>query len=384
MEENVVLTNKQKAENIIERWNAGQTTFEITTSGSTGNPKTFQLEKDSLIWSAHQTLKHFISIPEKQLICLPLNKVGGFMQIIRSLVWNQPFFIVEPSSNPLLNEDIPMDCKIASFTPHQLFHILKKDTSRRKLAQFRNILIGGGEIPQEIEEQLIREFPGIQFVHTFGMTETYSHFAGRLLGDLWYHLTDNTRIQTNEIGCLEVCSELTNQQWLSTNDIVKLDEQQQRFQWIGRADFTINSGGVKIQIESVEKQISTNLGIPNSDFFCWGMPHESLGQELTLFIQFSSIYLQGLAEKILNPSSSTEPLPENWDEVKTNEIRKQLSKLLGSISWDNSFEKPRRIELIRQIVLTETQKINRAETVHRFFNPLSSQLHLSSTSSLTE
>lgn len=366
MEENVVLTNKQKAEIIIERWNAGQTTFEITTSGSTGNPKIFQLEKDSLIWSAHQTLKHFISIPDKQLICLPLNKVGGFMQIIRSLVWNQPFFIVEPSSNPLLNEDIPLDCKIASFTPHQLFHILNKDSSRRKLAQFRNILIGGGEIPQEIEEQLIREFPGIQFIHTFGMTETYSHFAGRLLGDLWYHLTDNTRIQTNEIGCLEVCSELTNQQWLTTNDIVKVDTQQQRFQWIGRADFTVNSGGVKIQIESVENQISKYLGIPTSDFFCWGMPHESLGQELTFFIQDSSNYFQDLAEKIKHINPNSEELPVKLVAPTGKCIREELSEILRSIPWENAFEKPKRIELIRQIVLTETQKINRAETVNRY------------------
>jgi o-succinylbenzoate---CoA ligase len=367
MEENVVLTDKQKAEIIIERWNSGQTTFEITTSGSTGNPKIFQLEKDSLIWSANQTLKHFISIPEKQLICLPLNKVGGFMQIIRSLVWDQPYFIVEPSSNPLLNEDIPLDCKIASFTPHQLFHILQQEYSRKKLTQFHHVLIGGGEISQEIEIQLIQEFPEIQFVHTFGMTETYSHFAGRFLGDIWYTLTDNTQIQTNEIGCLQIRSNLTNNRWLSTNDIVKLNEPKNQFQWMGRADFIVNSGGVKIQIEAVENQISKHLGIPPSDFFCWGMPHASFGQELTLFIQDKSDYFENLYEKVKNDIPNSEELPVKLDGYKAKFIRNELSEVLRSLPWENSFERPRRIEFVEQIILTETQKINRAETVRRFF-----------------
>lgn len=367
MEENAVLTNKQKAEIIIDLWNAGQTTFELTTSGSTGNPKKFQLEKDSLIWSAHQTLKHFISIPAKQLICLPLNKVGGFMQIIRSLVWNQPYFIVEPSSNPLLNEDIPLNCKIASFTPHQLFHILQQESSKEKLAQFHHVLIGGGEISQEIENQLIHEFPEIQFVHTFGMTETYSHFAGRFLGDIWYRLTDNTQIQTNEIGCLQIRSKLTNNHWLSTNDIVKLNDPKNQFQWIGRADFIVNSGGIKIQIEAVENQISRHLCVPPSDFFCWGMPHESLGQELTWFLLETSIYFKELAEKVKNSIPNSVELLVKHDGHMGNFVRDELSEILGSIPWEKSFEKPRRIELIQQIVLTETQKINRAETVRRFF-----------------
>lgn len=359
MEKDASLTAHQHAENIIERWNAGQTSFKITTSGSTGLPKTYILEKPSLIWSANQTLKHFISTPNKQLICLPLNKVGGFMQIIRSLVWKQPFYQIEPSSNPLLDETIPDDCKIASFTPHQLYHILHHDSSKKKLAQFQSVLVGGGEISVEIEKQLIREYPKIQFVHTFGMTETYSHFAGRLLGEVWYHLTDNTQIQTNPSGCLQVRNTLTNNEWLTTNDLIQLDDKNQQFKWLGRADFTINSGGVKIQIESVEKQIGQHLNIPNSDFFCWGLSHESLGQELTLFVLVTSDLIQTLIESREN---------QEWDNPE-GFIRDQLNKKIQSIRWVNPYEKPRRIEFVHRIYLTETQKINRKETVSQWLKP---------------
>lgn len=353
MEKDASLTAHQHAENIIERWNAGQTSFEITTSGSTGLPKTYILEKPSMIWSANQTLKHFISTPNKQLICLPLNKVGGFMQIIRSLVWNQSFYLIEPSSNPLLDETIPDDCKIASFTPHQLYHILHHDSSKKKLAQFHSVLVGGGEISIEIEKQLIREYPKIQFIHTFGMTETYSHFAGRLLGEVWYHLTDNTQIQTNSSGCLQVRNTLTNNEWLTTNDLIHLDDKNQQFKWLGRADFTINSGGVKIQIESVEKQIGQLLNIPNSDFFCWGLSHESLGQELTLFVLETCDLVQTLIESRENQAR------DNLEGF----IRDQLNKKIHSIRWENPYEKPRRIEFVHRTYLTETQKINRKETV---------------------
>jgi len=356
MEKNADLTTNQQAENIIERWNAGQTTFEITTSGSTGVPKSCYLERASLIWSANQTLKHFISTPDKQLICLPLKKVSGFMQIIRSLVWNQPFYIVEPSTNPLLNENIPHDCKIASFTPHQLYHILQQDSSKKKLARFHSVLVGGGEISDEIEKQLIQDYPKIQFIHTFGMTETYSHFAGRSLGEVWYHLTDNTNIQTNELGCLQVCNTLTNNEWLTTNDLIQLDTKNQQFKWLGRADFTINSGGVKIQIESVEKIIAHHSNIPNSDFFCWGLTHESLGQELTLFVLESSHFIQSSIEIREN---------QTWI-TKEDLIRDILYKKIQSILWENPYEKPRRIEFVHHIYFTETQKINRKETVSQW------------------
>ncbi len=376
-----------EVEDIVKRWNAGQSEFNITTSGSTGQPKPFVLQRSSLIWSAQQTLKHFISNPGKQLICLPLNKVGGFMQVIRALVWNYPFYQVVPSSNPLLNAEIPADCSIASFTPHQLFHILNIPESRKKLNQFDSILIGGGEISSAMENKLITDFPNVNFIHTFGMTETYSHFAGRQLGQEWYQLTDNIEIKTNELGCLMINSplikyhlesnffkhaltsniestignkQINNQNhWLTTQDIIEIHPNGKQFRWLGRADFTINSGGVKIQLETVEKFIQEQLKWTETDFFCWGMPHESLGQELTLFIkktidihnnpmEFQSKTADSLSAETLH---------------STNLLERNLIDSLSKLTWENPYERPRRIEFVDEILMTETQKIKRRESV---------------------
>jgi O-succinylbenzoic acid--CoA ligase len=359
--------DQSQIQDIINSWNAGQQEFAITTSGSTGQPKPFLLQRPQLIWSAQQTLKHFIEHPGKQLICLPVNKVGGFMQIIRSLVWQQPFYYNPPSANPLLNPKLPSDCTIASFTPHQLYHILQHPESQLKLHQFQSVLIGGGELSPEMEKQLIQQYPKTQFVHTFGMTETYSHFAGRFLGDDWYQLTDNIEISVNQNQCLVLRSPITQNQWLTTNDVVEiqnidfhknsnnsneLPKYSQRFKWIGRSDFTINSGGIKIQIETVENQIIETLNWSRTDFFCWGFPHESLGQELTLIVLSESLIIQDL--NLQQPPTSTQGKCE---------IQRLLAEKMQTIPWKNPYLKPRRIEIISPFIYTETQKIQREKTV---------------------
>jgi len=382
-----------EVEDIVKRWIAGQSEFSITTSGSTGQPKPFMLQRNNLIWSAQQTLKYFISNPGKQLICLPLNKVGGFMQVIRALVWNYPFYQIDPSSNPLINAEIPADCSIASFTPHQLFHILNIPESRKKLKQFDSILIGGGEISSAMEKELITDLPKVNFIHTFGMTETYSHFAGRKLGQEWYQLTDNIEIKTNEMGCLMINSpliknhlesnvvkhalpsniestignkQINNQNyWLTTQDIIEIHPNGVHFRWLGRADFTINSGGVKIQLETVEKFIREQLKWTETDFFCWGMPHESLGQELTFFYNTTSIHCKLIQLVESTNLENNIPIPtEPTSKENTNSYNELLiSDCLSRLPWKNLFEKPRRIEHLSEILFTETQKIKRRESV---------------------
>ncbi len=375
------------ATEIISQWQQGKSEFLIFTSGSTGQPKPFTLNRELLIWSAQQTLKYFISKPDKQLICLPLNKVGGFMQVIRAAVWNQPFYCIPPSSNPLLNTNIPVDCVISSFTPHQLFHILQNSDSRLRLQQFKYVLIGGGELSPEMENQLLHEFPQIQFVHTFGMTETYSHFAGRFLGDDWYRVTDNIQIAINHSNCLQLCSPLTQNQWLNTNDVIEIHPNSKQFKWLGRSDFTINSGGIKIQLESVEKQLHLQLGWLMNDFFCWGLSHDSLGQELTLFIHRDSSIISNLNsvtgyKEELNSNTENSKSPElNSITINSNaelnsaredfiprtqninQLRNKIQLILNELNWKHPYEKPRRIEFVSQLSFTETQKLQRSKTV---------------------
>ena len=59
------------------------------------------------------------------------------------------------------------------------------------------------------------------------------------------------------------------------------------FEWLGRYDNVINSGGVKIhseQLESVISKIFEDMDISNR-FFCIGIPDKTLGQKVALIIE---------------------------------------------------------------------------------------------------
>ena len=54
------------------------------------------------------------------------------------------------------------------------------------------------------------------------------------------------------------------------------------FEWGGRYDSIINSGGVKLIPEKIEEKLSTLIKVR---FFVAGIPDESLGEKLVLIIE---------------------------------------------------------------------------------------------------
>lgn len=171
-----------QAIDILRRWELGDTHFSLTTSGSTGEPATIEHSRAALQWSAESTLNTWFTHsnqPEDntplapiQLCILPLNKAGGFMQLIRSAVWNTPIWIGPASANPfydaklskshqtpshlkhvlfLNGEVLPYNPElwnqykpnILSITPMQLQLALKSETGQKILNQMHTVLIGG-------------------------------------------------------------------------------------------------------------------------------------------------------------------------------------------------------------------------------------------------
>lgn len=316
-----------RIEDLDKAWREGAETFTLFTSGSTGEPKPQFLQRDLLVWSAEQTRKHFIqSSSLKQLIALPLSKAGGFMQWVRSKVWESEIEIIEPSSNPMLAYS--GDARIVSLTPHQLFHILESSESVARLSGFETILIGGAPLSATLENRILKLLPGLHVVHTFGMTETYSHFAGRTLGESNYRCIDQTEIRVDENSQLEISNPTTQFQWLNTRDRVEITGNN-TFIWKGRSDFTINSGGLKIQIEDVEAQICEQFQLPENTFCCWFEEDEALGQKLIMLLKS--------------------------DALSSNEVRNLELELKEKLK----IQSPKKVYLIDQLIFTESGKIDR-------------------------
>lgn len=68
---------------------------------------------------------------------------------------------------------------------------------------------------------------------------------------------------------------------LYTNDLIKLYSKK-KFEWLGRYDNVINSGGIKIIPEELEKKLSKIIFLP---FFISYVKDKILGQKITLFVE---------------------------------------------------------------------------------------------------
>ncbi|MEM9868265.1 MAG: O-succinylbenzoic acid--CoA ligase, partial [Bacteroidota bacterium] len=114
-----------------------------------------------------------------------------------------------------------------------------------------------------------------------------------------------------------------------TNDLVKI-ENTDSFTWLGRFDNVINSGGIKLFPEQIEKKLSQILDFR---FFVAGVPDSVLGHKLVLIVEEKSFDLSLLLEKIKH------------------------SGLL------NKYEIPKGVIAVEKFIQTRTDKFDRGKTL---------------------
>lgn len=248
----------------IQEWNNDADTVGVHTSGSTGTPKPMQVEKARMMASAQMTCD-FLGLRggDTALLCLPCDYIAGKMMIVRSIERGMKLIEAEPSNHPLthVNDHI----HLAAMVPSQVYETLRCDSECRKLKEIDNVIIGGGAVTGEIEQEL-RGFPNAVW-STYGMTETLSHIAMRRLSgpeaSRWYTLMDGVSVSLTDkedgnIGRLVIDAPHLCDRQLVTNDIVELKDTT-HFRIIGRTDNVICSGGIKLHIEELEEKLRPHL-----------------------------------------------------------------------------------------------------------------------------
>lgn len=331
------MTNKELATIFFEQWEQNIQLFYIKTSGSTGVPKSIELKKEWLIWSALNTAKELKPQPNDHLLsCIPIDKIGGLMMLVRSLVWNIPVTIIEPSGSPLI---IQSEATIASFTPFQCSNILNDPTQCQNLSKLRAVIIGGGDLSLQLEKQIQSLNIPTVFYHSYGMTETCSHIALRKINTAQHqsHFKpfEDVLIKQNQEQCIEIkCPFHT--EYITTNDLIELNENGE-FKMIGRADFVINTGGVKLIPEYIEQLIEQKIS-PKVAFVVSSIPDDALGDKVVLVSPNVSAFNQ-IDFSFLNQYSkySIPKLFIHLDEIPLNQsnkidrikIKKNLTKPLS-------------------------------------------------------
>ena len=266
-----------QVQNFLRAWQQ-DLPFIFQSSGSTGEPKSFQFTKDQLLTSAKASIKALqLDEHTKALVCLPLTSVGGLLQLARAIHANFELFIDLPTSRPLQNFDTAIN--FISMVPTQLQQSLKHEPL--KLSGIEKILIGGAPL----EENLIEACSNlsISLIQSYGMTETLSHVALRFIGNgvsAPFKAIEGVHFEQQQ-NCLTIHYPALLDAPLYTNDLVNLIDEQ-HFEWLGRADFAIISGGIKIVPEQLEKTLSSVLSHP---FFVTSVPDDKWGSVVGLVIE---------------------------------------------------------------------------------------------------
>lgn len=269
---------KRKVLEFIEEWNAPSQEIVVKTSGSTGRPKEIRLLKKHMIASAKAT-GDFLKLRKghSALLCLSMDTIGGRMMVVRALVLDLELIVTDVTSTPLIgiNEEI----EFAAMVPMQIKKSLIENPEQ--VIKIKKLIIGGGPV----SEELIEHIQGIstKVYHTFGMTETISHIAMRSLNQPLsskFKCLPGITVDENK-GSLVITAPKIGVHQLKTNDAVEIISST-AFRWLGRTDFVINSGGIKLHPEEIESKLAQLIPTP---FFVYGDPCEILGEKLILIIE---------------------------------------------------------------------------------------------------
>jgi len=251
----------------------------VKTSGSTGKPKRLKIKKQAMVNSAIMTGDFFKLEPgDKVLNCLPSNFIAGKMMIVRALVLGLDLDMVEPRALPLIDYQKKYD--FCAFTPMQLKNFA------RYLNSIKTVIVGGGRVSKTIIDLIKDKKP--QVYETYGMTETVSHIAVKKLNHLDGTDTDNhfktlpdISISTDDRNCLVIEAPNLFDDEIVTNDIVNLHSNSS-FEWLGRYDNVINSGGIKLYPEEIEFKLRSSI---KQQFFITSIPDDTLGERLVLILE---------------------------------------------------------------------------------------------------
>ena len=308
----------------LEKWFDASPVIIVHTSGSTGTPKELVVRKDRMMQSARLTCEFLnLQAGDTALLCMNLRYIGAMMVVVRSLVAGLNLIVRPASGHPL--SDIEEPLRFAAMVPLQVYNTLRVPEEKERLEQTDILIIGGGAVDDSLEAEMSALPTAIY--STYGMTETLSHIAlRRLNGDTaskHYYPFPTVELSLSAESTLVIKAPLICGEVLQTNDIACIYPDGS-FTIAGRKDNVINSGGIKIQAEEMEKRLRPFIPVP---FVVTSVPDPRLGQALTLLIA---------------------------GQVDVRELESKLQTVL------DAYHRPRHIFMTESIPQTENGKTDRA------------------------
>lgn len=295
----------------IQTWFSDDDSISIYTSGSTGEPKEIKLPKKMMLRSAMRTLHFFDIKPSGNImLCLPVKYIAGMMMVVRAFAGSLNLITTSPQNLMLGSRKEKLD--LVALVPLQMENLLN---GCQDLSSMSKVILGGAPLSAALEQQILSSFKG-QVWETYGMTETITHVAVRKVGSepqVFTALPDIT-FTTDERECLVISDPYIQETPVITNDRVRLISSGS-FQLLGRLDNVINSGGIKIQPEDLERTLEPYI---DKRFCITSLPNKKLGQMIVLVVE-KGVSLEKLmsAINVLDPHHRPKKIIE-IDEIPAN------------------------------------------------------------------
>ncbi len=301
----------------------------VNTSGSTGKPKSISIKKQAMVNSAIATGNFFNLEPgDRALHCLPSNFIAGKMMLVRAMILGLELDLVAPTLQPDFNTKIHY--YFCAMIPLQL------QNSLNKCDCIKTIIVGGASVSNSLKNSIKNLNANVY--ETYGMTETVTHIAVKRINNFnnekachteavegsYFQTLPKVSISQDKRGCLIIDAPELSEDKIITNDIVKCLSKN-KFEWLGRYDNVINSGGLKLFPEKIEAKLQDKI---KKRFFIASSTHETLGEQLILVLESDS-----------------------------NKLDQSI--FLGL----DKFEKPKRIYAVERFIETLSGKIQRKKTL---------------------
>ncbi|RKW71354.1 AMP-binding protein [Galactobacter caseinivorans] len=265
----------------------------VRTSGSTGTPKRTALPAASLAASAAAT-RTYLGGDGHWLLALPLHYVAGLAVVSRALLGGTRLATLDltrhfaPADFAAATESLrhavgPSERLYTSLVPTQLTRLVQDPDPavRSALLEYSAILVGGGRAP-DATRAAARE-AGLAVVLTYGSAETCGGcvYDGAALPGVSVRSVDGRlrlggpMVAAGYLGDPERTAEhfVTDAdavRWYITDDLGQVSEDG-TVSVSGRTDDVINTGGVKVSAQEVQRVIESVDGVQEA--FVAGVAH---------------------------------------------------------------------------------------------------------------
>ena len=329
----------------------------LYTSGTTSAPKAVVLRHRHLSSYIISTVELGSAEPgERALLSVPPYHIAGVSNLLSNLYAGRPITVLDAfSPEAWLARARERHITHALVVPTMLARLVGHlDGAEAQVTRLRTLAYGGARTPPSVLERAMRSFPGVDFVHAYGLTETSSTIA--VLGPEEHRLaligTEAERARLASVGrpvpgieveiravdgsvvpagvvgrvwlrgdqvsgeYVTTGSTLDGQGWFDTRDRGRLDDDGYLF-IDGRDDDTIIRGAENLNPAEIEDVLVGHPGV--ADAVVVGLPDEEWGECIAAVVVPSAHpvpidELRAWASERLRSSRRPDVL-EAWDDL---------------------------------------------------------------------